>query len=157
MNQVNSIWDTPGITDRLIELSSQKMSTNEIAKQLSEEFQIHVKRNAVIGKFNRLKIKNSGKPVKLAKKRVRTIKLKPALAATAAIATTVLVEPIIKDPKLNGNGILIDQLRRGVCHYPVDADGRPPYHYCGASSHNGTMYCVTHDELMHKPAKKDWK
>jgi hypothetical protein len=151
---IESIWDTPGLTDRLIELATQKMSTNEIANQLSEEFHIHVKRNAVIGKFNRLKIKNSGKPVKLAKKRVRTIKLKPAFAAPVLIDPIL---PIVKVPKINGNGILIDQLHHGVCHYPVDADGRPPYHYCGASSHNGTMYCVTHDELMHKPAKKDWK
>ncbi len=147
-----SIWDKEGALERLKALADQGIIAAIVARTLSEEFNIIVTRNAVLGKMHRLKMKkrklDNPSPPKVRVLKVRLPKRYPNVIKFEK------PEPV--------KNISINQLRRGVCHYPIsELNQRPPYTYCGArATDERETYCTKHFDLMHVKTTKQkglWK
>jgi hypothetical protein len=148
-----SIWDKKGALERLKALVDQGVIAAIVARTLSEEFNTKVTRNAVLGKMHRLKMKqrklDNPPPPK-----VKIIKVRLAARKNPNVIKFGKPEPV--------RNISINQLRRGVCHYPIsELNQRPPYTYCGArATDERETYCTKHFDLMHTKTNKQkglWK
>jgi hypothetical protein len=150
----DSLWLTPGITERLIELhalsGADAMTMREIADKLSFEFELEVGRNAVIGRVYRL-----GLPMRdTVPFRKRKSGPKPKRIYVRVGAP---IEPACAKVPVGQTGLTILQLRDGVCKFPLgEALQRPPYLYCGEVAEEGCSYCGEHYARTHSVPKVRW-
>jgi len=153
MADVQSHWEAvAGLTDSLVALhNSHRLSTREIANELSDQFKIRVSRNAVIGKLRRmgLTIEQPVKPGKKKKKKAAPKPVQPKLPKPPVIrAPTPPTLP--PERPVVGLGVSVEELRRSSCRYPSGA--APPYSFCGLTVEPGCSYCPFHHRLTrHSP------
>jgi hypothetical protein len=143
-----SRWLTQLLDQRLIELHKltgpDELSFTEIAWRLNDEFSMHMSRNAVIGRANRMHLparptfKRNGRPVKVVAKKLAVTfvkKIKPKPAAPAKPRNLSLL-----------------QLQHHDCRYAT-AGAEAPYLYCGNPVVETTSWCPIHFKLVHAGAR----
>jgi GcrA cell cycle regulator len=155
-NSLDALWPQDR-TDRLIALyeSASAPSYQIMAETLNREFGTELKRNAVCGKINRLRLNKRGLPAArdtadrpkapaqprqnrtrerydAGSKRMRTI----IEAVDAPELRVVELEP--RAPRLT-----IVDLERPDCRWPVASEGDTHF-FCGHPQHGGSSYCRHH-------------
>jgi hypothetical protein len=134
--RTNSIWDTPGLNERLRELVKDVFSSKRIADMLSEEFSLRINRNMVIGRSRRIGASERVGPPKRAapdprrKRNDSPRRHKPIEAAPARI------------PGAPVEGLPTD------CKWPLN-DGRPVWLFCGAARQDSMPYCTDHCRMAY--------
>jgi hypothetical protein len=110
--------------------SDPTLTFTEIARLMSDKFQIELTKNACIGKHRRLTLTHDDVP------KLR----KPSRHVDAPILAPL-------PPRENGFALSIYQLREGDCKWPLGRmEDRPPYEYCGHPAPLGEPYCLKHAE-----------
>lgn len=152
-NEERGPWETtPGLLARYLELQAdeKQFSYSVIATMLSDEFNLTITKNSLIGKGRRLGLKLRRKPHKGAQPRHRRrFKVKPAPDA-----------PLAPDvpPRNEGEPLSLYQLGEDTCRWPLGPiDERPPYLYCGHYAPIGRSYCDDHYSRSHTQARKTWE
>lgn len=133
----------PGLDDRLIDLHSKPdLSAQNIADQLSAEFNLKLSRNAVIGRTHRLKLAARPAPPASKNTRLRIPPLRPAAPSPVAPPRPVVIYP--------AGPVDLLGLDPGRCKWPVS--GPPSALFCGVAQVAGSPYCPTHSALaFNKP------
>ena len=49
-------------------------------------------------------------------------------------------------------GVMIMELREGVCLWPLGDPTSPEFRYCGARAAEGPPYCAHHAQIAYQPA-----
>ena len=137
---------TPAMEGRFRALHADgKLSFDEMAKQLNEEFGTTLTRNAAIGKAHRLNLALRLTPqVKRAfiTKDVKVMKKKPSSRPLPAVLRDQV--PFT---------LTITELEYGDCKWPSGGPyDWPPFFYCGRPAIEGCPYCKPHMERAHGPA-----
>jgi hypothetical protein len=130
-------WETPGLNDRLIALHGDKgadFSTFEqIACQLSDEFEMHITKSACVGRARRL-----GLPQRLLF--VRRVKVK----APPKPVTVARIEEQTSEPRL----VTIFELEHGECRWPFGDEA--PFLFCGLPVHKQSSWCRKHHKMVYQ-------
>ena len=131
-----SIWDIPGVNERMRELHSAGKSFGEIAALLSNEFGVMVTRFACIGRAHRLELPDRPQPI-----RERWVKPEPVNFPQ----TELVCES--KD---------LMELGRHDCRWPIaELFDRPPYRFCGRAIWK-VSWCKEHYKKVYHPARERW-
>jgi hypothetical protein len=150
--QINSThppsrWLTQLLDQRLTELHAltgpDELSFAQIAWQLNDEFNMHMSRNAVVGRANRmhlpprLSFKRNGRPVKVVTKKpavtfVKKIKPKPAASAKP-------------------RNLSLRQLMLHDCRYPFGEVA--PYLFCAQATVENSSWCAIHFKAVHNDVR----
>jgi hypothetical protein len=139
-----SIWESiNGLNDRLIALHSdpETFSFGVIAKTLSREFEVHITRNAVIGRARRISLQPRDPLLVLP----RPVELKIKRQHTKAISPMRPLPPITKPAC---TPVSLADLEPHHCRFIVSAGS-----YCG-SDKTMQSYCTYHHNLTHTPANQ---
>lgn len=140
------------------------MTANHVANILSVQFSGSLSRNSVIGKVNRLGLKQKEKAFKrkrLLVKKTRAIAkspkaiaaaLAPALNQLPAISDQIAIEPAIIIEPDNSTLIGLFDLTETTCRFPIGDPREEGFGYCGAPSpFGGSPYCAFHHALAYVP------
>jgi len=129
---------TEEIIVKMRKLHFDGLSASRIATSLDK----HLSRSAVIGKLNRIGLKNTDRPGKVANRggwRPKPQKL------TLEYARRLDLPVVISEPKFDAPNSLklsIYDLKETTCRWPYgDA---PPFTYCGHNTIDGSPYCLAH-------------
>jgi GcrA cell cycle regulator len=132
-------WEMPGLNDRLIKLhaaTGNAFSTFEqIACQLSDEFDMRISKSACVGRARRL-----GLPPRLLFVR-RIVKHKAPQPAKAAPIKPTKTEPA--QPR----NLTLMQLQHGDCRWPFGDEA--PFLFCGNPVQTGTSWCPMHRKMVY--------
>lgn len=135
--RTNSIWDTPGLNERLRELVKDVFSSKRIADILSEEFNLSINRNMVIGRSRRIGASERVGPPKRAapdprrKLNEHPNRHKPVKAAPVRVPG----EPV--------EGLPTD------CKWPLN-DGKPVWLFCSEVRDGSMPYCRDHCRVAYR-------
>lgn len=163
---------TKDMEDFLSEAYSRTgLTSAQIRDGLNEKFKTKFSRNAVIGKINRLglrekheashtaRVKNHpgrpmGRPRAEHRAQVHAHKVgAPQRQPNKEVG--ILLEELSHGPAAPPvGGIPYTELNNGNCHWPLGSfEARPPYMYCGAPALTGCPYCATHYRQGIDPTK----
>lgn len=149
--------------------SNSKMTSAEIQRALNDKFKTQFTRNAVIGKINRLGLreKHVASHTARAKPKPGRPRLPGKSPAPAPMRNGSVFRPAVdrpseievepEEPTTGAVGLM--GLREGICHWPLGPmHARPPYEYCGARAfrcEGGTFhkYCAAHYRQGIDPTK----
>ena len=153
----NSVWLTPGLTERLIELyardGSAIMSMSMLAAKLNTEFRTKLTRNAVVGRCHRLNLPAREPPIKRSYN--KSTRPGPKPMRIVRIDAPIMPREAVKLP--DGNALTIYQLGFSDCRWPLgEAMARPPFLYCGKAAIDGRPYCGKHCRLAYNAPQKVW-
>ena len=151
MNPADSLWATPGIVDRLIELHGRSglatLSMREISEKLASEFKIELTRNAVIGKARRMGLGDHPEKAKpKAKPQIRRRYVRPRPA----------IEPVPPAPAVSDQPLTIYQLRDGDCRWPLGPIEMRTIFFCGKACEIDRSWCPEHWDRGRIKAKVSW-
>lgn len=90
---------------------------------------LDVTKNAVVGKVHRLGLPKRQSPIQRKAPKKKKVE-----------------EPTV---------ITLDQLRPGMCAWPIGDPGNPDFHFCGEKITEGKPYCETHCEMAYVRSSKD--
>ena len=152
-NEERGPWETtPGLLERYLELQADEkcISYSVMATMLSDEFNIALTKNSLIGKGRRLGLKLRKSPNIKGRKppHRRRFKVKPAPDA-----------PLAPDlpPRNDGQPLTLYQLGSCDCRWPLgEVSDRPPYLFCGQATEIGFSYCPKHHGISHSTPRKTW-
>lgn len=128
----------------------EALTFNEIAKRLSEQFNLPFTKNACVGRAHRMRL-----PPRPARPEVPSNKKRKSKGKMMPIRVDAPILPPEAVAPSNGHGLTITQLHAGDCRYPSD-DARPPYTYCGKPAHGGLSYCPEHCAIVYHAPNKRW-
>jgi len=133
---------------QMLELDAN-LSYTLVADRMSVFFKMIITKNMCIGKARRMGIpQRKGKPQKADPRPVRGV-----LRMTRPEAP--IPPPIESDEPLDG--ITLQQLRNGQCHFPLaKLYDKPPYVYCGEVTVGSTSWCHHHYARVHTAPRKTW-
>lgn len=149
--------------------STTAKSMAKIAAELNEKFKTNASRNAVIGKINRLgmrekyptarfvRVARNGGASKAERATVRRFTKVAASAQHQEVkysGPSTIRLPVVKEPpKFNAEAVMasgpvdIHGLTSTTCHWPLGGvNDRPPYMFCGAIVSHGS-YCAHHNRI----------
>jgi hypothetical protein len=143
-NHLPSRWLTL-LDQRLTELHAlrgdDELSFTQIAWRLNDEFNMHMSRNAVIGRTHRLNLPQRpsylrrGRPVK-----VPTPKSKPTFKMKKA--------PLPYQPR----NLPLIKLRDHDCRFATTGED-PPYLFCAQPVVHGSSWCAVHFKAVHNDVR----
>lgn len=156
MNDAVNIW-TYAMVKHFVQLhrDPRDYSFGQMSRMMSEEFNITLTRNALIGKARRL-----GLPMRDQTKPPR----KPIGKTMIKARTMREIEapiPAIIDVQLPGlhvvSGLNIYQTTHRDCKWPLgEMLDRPPYVYCGNPVVDGCPYCKKHATRAFNAPRTTW-
>jgi GcrA cell cycle regulator len=158
----NFTWDATS-EQRLRELFKDGHTALEIANRLSVEFG-PVTRNAVIGKWSRLRLpdenggarRNGGRPPKNPAPKPNPATEEPMQAQKTepkriGVQYIPRPDPIVTiELPTTGRVTLLD-LREGHCRYPMGDPRDEGFRFCGEHAPIGVSYCAAHRQLCYVP------
>lgn len=158
-------WQTPGLSERLIELHSlsgaEELSAGEIAAKLNAEFSLNLTRNGIIGRCHRLELPPRQSPIvrKYNKKPVRRKPVQVTIAIDDVSSVPMLM--VVKPPKPRAPRkpvpLTIYRLKRCHCRWPDgDISASPPFTYCGKRAVGSSSWCEEHYNRAHVAPRKVW-
>ena len=154
----NSVWNTPGLNERLRELhardGSAQLSMSMLAEKLNAEFGTDLTRNAIVGRCRRLSLPAREAPI------VRNYpqpKSKPGPKPMRIVRIDAPIMPYEAVKLPDGNALTIYQLGHGDCRWPLGAAlDRPPFLYCGHVAIDCRPYCAAHCAVAYNKPQKEW-
>jgi GcrA cell cycle regulator len=154
----NSVWNTPGLNERLRELyardGSAQLSMSMLADKLNEEFGTHFTRNAIVGRCHRLSLPGRPAPIIRSYPQPKS-KPGPKPMRIFKVDAPIMPREAVRLP--DGNALTIYQLSYGDCRWPLgETFARPPFLYCGEPAIDGRPYCGTHCRQAYNAPAKVW-
>jgi len=135
---------------------STRLSFAQMATRINLQFRNSRSRNALIGKINRLGMRDlrpamprgtndhvrPRKPQSPPPKPVGNSEIKSVPVLGTITSTLFACEPIEEVPR---DGILIAELNHTTCRWPLGPTlQKPPYEYCGRRVLDGRSWCTVH-------------
>lgn len=151
----NSPWNNPAMVERLKALWPDH-SSNQIAKKLSEEFQLTISRNSVIGKASRLglTIEHKSEISRQAGRAKRTdIARRPHLKIVVNGGGLRLLQSVESDmPTLRviaaePLNLTLNELTKTTCRYIAGSD----HLHCGHTTFGEKPFCFAHCKICYLP------
>jgi len=142
---------TEAMETELSELWKSGMKTAEIAKEMK------VGKNSLIGKASRLGlkrrespiVKNSKKPKKIKKKRLKATRQLPRNLNDIKIKKCRPFEHCEISLKAYGKGKKLVDLGRDECHWPIGDPKDDDFIFCGGKIEGGN-YCPNHNSIAYR-------
>ena len=155
-----SIWDYPGVLDRLKELDARGISNLIMSQRLNEEFRpalvvaglliegqgpkTSITRNAVIAKRDRIGSPRRSIP---SRKGVRVASGRVECRDDATNQRRTL--PTFSEPEESfcvhpASRVGIGELTAGQCNWPIGDPQDAAFHWCNQSKEPGKPYCLSH-------------
>lgn len=152
-------WSDESIAELKRLWCDQGVSASIAAQLLSEKFGGYLTRNSIIGKANRLGIKQPEKNIYIEdrKKKEKSV-VKQSLTTQPA---KIVVKKIDAPPSLPVEHVPVDtpdvakrigllDLRETTCRFPIGDPRHEGFGYCGAESSVGKPYCAYHSRIAYE-------
>src|ERR1700761_375433 len=124
-----SPWANPDLEARVVDLWQTKSGT-QICVTISEEFGVHLSRNAVVGRMHRLGLTST-----ITKERTKTVR-KPRQALLKVVVSNPKPEPFVYTGPRN---LPLSELEEGDCRFITNDN--PEFLYCGNPKIEKSSFC----------------
>lgn len=134
--------------EELKRLVAEKMSSGQIAKALSREFDRTFTKNAIISACRRHSLQLHNRPT--------TRKRTEAVAERPKKISPVPSKPAIPAAAPSRTGVSLLQLNEHTCRWPIGDPQYPGFHFCGAKPDKYEPYCAHHAAIAYNPGARRW-